>query len=150
MFDSKLILRGRYERPLTVAVATVESAARTDLDAIECPASGLLTAVARAWSEHIRQTDLVVRLDRRTLAILMPRTTLEGAAGLCERLCREARESVWCEGLAVRVRLVESRPAESVTAALARAEAAPDRELCVLDTREASDPPAEEEAVEAW
>lgn len=82
---------GRYDRPLTLAMLSVDGLAMIrKADGPEV-AETLLRAVISMITDRLRKPDRIGRIAMTELGILMPETSLANATAVAERLCAAAR-----------------------------------------------------------
>ena len=82
----------------------------------------VLKEVAAGWRSHVRQSDVVARIDGDSFAFLLIGCSLEAASGIARRLC-----GMMHEGISASAGGAEWNGTESLDALLARTEAALDR-----------------------
>ncbi len=81
--------RNRYGVDIVVALVKVDQYAATPENQLRTLKS-LMATVARMIGTELRETDLIVRYSEDSFGILMPSTTIQGAAFPLRRLCMRA------------------------------------------------------------
>ncbi len=120
--------RSRYGVDVVLAVVRVDQYSTSDNQART--QKSLMATIARMIGSELRETDLVVRYGHNSFAILMPSTTLQGAAFPLKRICTRATNyrDVQYPGLsyAVSIGVTEMGRNESAGTAMRNVESAVD------------------------
>lgn len=91
---SQFAMRNRYGLELSVLIVDVDHFKRINDEQGHLEGDRLLQRVARLLDESAREVDLVARSGGGEFVIVMPRTDLEGAAVLAERIRAEVRQQL--------------------------------------------------------
>lgn len=91
---SQFAMRNRYGLELSVLTVDVDHFKRINDEQGHLEGDRLLQRVARLLDESAREVDLVARSGGGEFVIVMPRTDLEGAAVLAERIRAEVRQQL--------------------------------------------------------
>ena len=88
----------RYGEPLTVAMFDLDNFKRVNDERGHAKGDEVLRAFARALSLDLRGSDSVGRIGGEEFALALPRTTLEGAWMVCERIRRDFAGLAFVDG----------------------------------------------------
>ncbi len=88
----------RYGEPLTVAMFDLDNFKRVNDERGHAKGDEVLRAFARTLSLDLRGSDSVGRIGGEEFALALPRTTLEGAWMVCERIRRDFAGLAFVDG----------------------------------------------------
>jgi diguanylate cyclase (GGDEF)-like protein len=91
---SQFAVRNRYGLELSVLIMDIDHFKRINDKQGHLEGDRMLQRVARLLHESAREVDLVVRYGGEEFVIVMPRTDLEGAAALAERIRTEVHQQL--------------------------------------------------------
>ncbi|MCU1432419.1 MAG: diguanylate cyclase [Actinotalea sp.] len=107
----------RDGRPLTVALFDLDGFKRVNDDDGHAAGDAVLVALTQAWTEGLRQGDVLGRMGGDEFALLLPATDHHGAGIVVDRLHETATACAWSTGLATWV-----GPSEALDVWLQRAD----------------------------
>jgi len=84
--DSMFAMLHRYEQPFGILLLDIDHFKQVNDEQGHLYGDRMLKAVARLMDENVRDTDIVARYGGEEFVIIMPQTTLDGAAVFADRL----------------------------------------------------------------
>jgi diguanylate cyclase len=119
--DSMFAMLHRYEQPFGLLLLDIDHFKQVNDEQGHLYGDRMLKSVARLMDENVRDTDIVARYGGEEFVIVMPQTTLEGAAAFADRLRLRIEENL---PLTVSAGVAQATEGDNPQTLLARADAA--------------------------
>jgi two-component system cell cycle response regulator len=87
----------RFDRPLAVLMLDLDHFKRVNDEHGHARGDSVLRELARRVQEQIREVDTFARYGGEEFVVVLPETTVEGAAQLAERICVAVRREPFCQ-----------------------------------------------------
>jgi diguanylate cyclase (GGDEF)-like protein len=118
----------RYKHPITLAVLDVDNFKHVNDTFLHMVGDEVLRRLANLLCYQVRETDVVARLGGEEFGLLLPKTSLQPAVSVCERLRQAVASDAWdmlAPGLQVTISIgvAEAQPGEELAEVLCRADA---------------------------
>src|SRR5262245_15891945 len=92
--ESMFAMMHRYEHPFSVVIFDIDYFKQINDEQGHLYGDRMLKTVARLLDDNVSDTDLVTRYGGEEFVIVMPQTTLEGAAVFSDRLRRRVEQQL--------------------------------------------------------
>jgi diguanylate cyclase (GGDEF)-like protein len=119
--ESMFAMLHRYEQPFGILLLDIDHFKQVNDEQGHLYGDRMLKAVARLMDENVRDTDIVARYGGEEFVIIMPQTTLDGAAVFADRLRQRIEQQL---PLTLSCGVAQAGDGDNPQTLLARADAA--------------------------